>query len=308
MTHMRYWAMMLATAICGGFIAIERFAFAPTAATWIAFGVAIAATVFSLAAFMVALMRQNHGFSGLSGLSVLIAAWTIIAMVVFGKPTAIWLAFADGIALLLVSLRVLALHETTVERVVHALERGSAAEAPARTPMAAPAGSAPSRRLEIAPPMRSWLYWLAHTGLVLGGAFIVLMTFALTAPGAHHASPRWIAFGIAIAATCVALGALLERGLLHDSAGMRDAGRAARRAAVGVTTAALCVPVALIVTMLVYSGGTARWIAFALGCGMIGVSLVAAAIHEITSERVRHELEVGEPSSAPRPAPTVPAA
>ena len=35
MTHMRYWAMTFAVAIGGAFLAIERFAFAPTTAVWI---------------------------------------------------------------------------------------------------------------------------------------------------------------------------------------------------------------------------------------------------------------------------------
>ena len=36
MTHMRYWAMTFAVAIGGAFLAIERFAFAPSNAVWIA--------------------------------------------------------------------------------------------------------------------------------------------------------------------------------------------------------------------------------------------------------------------------------
>ena len=50
--------------------------------------------------------------------------------------------------------------------------------------------------------------------------------------------------------------------------------------------------VALIVTLPIYAGTTARWLAFALGCEVAGASLLALTIHEITSERVRHELEI----------------
>jgi len=60
MTHMRYWAMTFAVAIGGAFVAIERFAFAPSTAAWIAFAVAAAAVVLSLAAALVALLRDNH--------------------------------------------------------------------------------------------------------------------------------------------------------------------------------------------------------------------------------------------------------
>jgi hypothetical protein len=94
MTHMRYWALSVATAAAGGFIAVDRFAFVPQHAIWIAFGVAIAAGVFSLAASAVALVRQNQRFSGLSAVSALIAGFTIIAMRTFTAPTALWLAFA----------------------------------------------------------------------------------------------------------------------------------------------------------------------------------------------------------------------
>lgn len=295
MTHMRYWAMSLATAICGTFLAIERFAFAPSRAVWIAFGVTIAATLFSLAAFLVALLRENHSFSGISGLSAMVAGWTIITTRTFTGPSALWLAFAGGVALLLMALPALALHETTIERVVYSL---APAEAQAGTSSAAsPAsasGRAGARALRISAAMRSWMYWLTHTGLALAGSFVVLLTFAL-GTGHHHASVRWITFGIGIAATCMALGALLERGLASDFAGLRE-GLTGRVGAIMLTAASGAVGVAMIVTMLMLSGSGARWVAFALGCAMAGASLAAAVVHEFTSERVRHELEIATPA------------
>ena len=63
MTHMRYWAMTFAVAIGGAFLATQRFAFAPTSAVWIAVGVAVAAVVLSLAAVLVALLRDSQAFS-----------------------------------------------------------------------------------------------------------------------------------------------------------------------------------------------------------------------------------------------------
>ena len=306
MTLMRYWALCLATAICGGFIAIDRFAFGAHAAAWIAFGVAVGATVFSVAACLLALARENHAFSGLSALSGLIAGWTVIATLVFNAPTAIWLAFASGLALVLVSLRALALHETTVERVVHALERSATLEptpaAPSARPTPATAGHRPARADQLSAPMRSWMYWLAETGIALCGAFVVLLTFALTVPGTAHTSPRWIAFGIGIAGSCLALGAVLSRMLPRGASGLSDAG--GRRATAVAALASIPAPVAMIVTMAIFGGDTARWIAFALGCAMVGMSLIALALHELTTERVRHELEVAEPTRAPQPAGT----
>ena len=155
MTHMRYWAMTFAVAIGGAFMAIERFAFAPTTAVWIAFGVAVAAVVSSLAATLVALLRDNQAFSGLSAISALVAAWTVIATRAFTTPTALWLAFAGGVVLLALSLRALALHETTVERVVHQLDVNGSGETFA---------AIRRRGIEISGTMRSWLHWLGHTG------------------------------------------------------------------------------------------------------------------------------------------------
>lgn len=73
---MRYWTLMLATAVAGAFLAIDRFAFAPPAAKWIAFGVAIGATVLTLVASAAALIGVNHAFSGFSAVAVVAAAWT----------------------------------------------------------------------------------------------------------------------------------------------------------------------------------------------------------------------------------------
>jgi hypothetical protein len=140
------------------------------------------------------------------------------------------------------------------------------------------------------------MYWLTHTGLALAGAFVVLLTFAFTVPGHHHASVRWITFGVGIAATAVALASLLGRALARDFAGPCE-GLSGRLGAIGLTAASMGVGVEMIVTMIVLSGSSARWVAFALGCGMTGVSLVASLIHELTSERVRHELEVAAPAA-----------
>jgi hypothetical protein len=109
-------------ALAGASIAIERFAFGPSQAVWIAFGAAIAAGVFSLAAAAVAILRENHGFSGVSALTALVAGFTVIGTRSSTRQPRCGLAFAGGVAMLLLSLRALALHETTVERVVHQLQ------------------------------------------------------------------------------------------------------------------------------------------------------------------------------------------
>ena len=305
MTQMRYFTLMLATAISGAFLAIERFAFAPHTARWTAFGVAIGATVFSLSAGAVGLARVNRAFSGLSAAAAATAAWTIIAMLLFVAPTAPWLAFAGGVALLALSLAALAVHETTVERVVYALD-GSALD---RTTPAARASmeravslvdgrAAVAPRAAIRPPVSSWVYWVAHTALAATGAFVVLLTFAYSVPGSG-VSLRWLAFAIGVAAAATASAAIVVAALNGVGPRSLDGKPSGRTAALLVSALSTAPAVALIVTMPVFAGTAARWIAFALGCGLAGASLLAMAVHEITSERVRHELEVAAPSLAP---------
>ncbi len=277
MTHMRYWAMTFAVAIGGAFIAIERFAFAPASAVWIAFGVAVAAVVLSLAAVLVALLRDNQAFSGLSAISALVAASTVIATRAFTTPTALWIAFAGGLTLLALSLRALALHETTVERVVHQLEVNGSGETFA---------TIRRRGIEISGTMRSWLHWLGHTGIGLAGAFIVASTFVWPTATAEL-SPRWLAFGVAVGAGTIGLGLLVD-GLLDVQ---RTNMTLPRTIEILLTAATLAVAAALIV--LTAAGvGNLRWWTFGLGAGLAGVSVVASIMHELSSERVRHELEV----------------
>jgi hypothetical protein len=54
--------------------------------------------------------------------------------------------------------------------------------------------------------------------------------------------------------------------------------------------------------MVVLCGVDARSWAFGLGDGLVGISLLASTIHELSSEQVRHELEVANPA-APAPEP-----
>lgn len=220
------------------------------------------------------------------------------------------IAFAAGIALLVVSLRALSLHETTIERVTYALEHGSplaeveSEQAIGSPPEPRPAaiGAAMLRRLEVSAPMRSWTYWLMHTGIAIAGAFIVLMTYALNAPETTYDTLRWLAFGVGVAAAAMALGALLQRIVLRDGPGAVEGEGPGRLAAIALTGTSLAVSAGMVVTMAIYTTSTLRWIAFALGLGLVGASLLAHLIHELTSERVRHELEVSTPARLAQPA------
>jgi hypothetical protein len=283
MTHMRYWAMTFAVAIGGAFLAIARFAFAPATAVWIAFAVAAAAVVSSLAAVLVALLRDNTAFSGVSALSALAGAWTVIATRVFSTPTALWLAFGGGIVLLALSLRALALHETTVEQVVHQLDLDGSGETFA---------TIRRRGIEISGTMRSWLHWLGHTGIGLAGAFVVASTFVWPQPTAEL-SPRWLAFGVAAVAATIGLGLLLDSLLDVRRTNMTGP----RTIEILLAVAAVAVAGAVIV-LTAANISNLRWWTFGLSAGLAGVALVASVVHELSSERVRHELEVAHTTVA----------
>jgi hypothetical protein len=290
MTHIRYWALTMATALAGAFIAIDRFAFTPTNSIHIAFGVSIAAAALSLAATAVALLRENHTFSGTSALSLLVAGFTIIATRVFNGPSALWLAFAGGVVLLLLSLRALALHETTVEQVVHQLELSGSGESTVAV-----------RRtgIEISGTMRSWLYWLSHTGIALAGAFVVASTFIWRHGDTATVSPRWLAFAVGVGAASIGIASLADRVLDADRKGYTPE----RIAAIFLTALAVAGAVALFVVMAaITNANDVRWWAFGLGAGLSGVSLVASIVHELTTERVRHELEVAQGTPEVMPA------
>jgi hypothetical protein len=73
-----------------------------------------------------------------------------------------------------------------------------------------------------------------------------------------------------------------------------DGINAARAAELAVTIAAAG---ALAVTMALHASIDYRWTAFGLGASLVGVLLAASLIHELTSEHVRHELELERPTA-----------
>jgi len=111
--------------VAGAFLTVVSMTWAAgtssTAGTagWTAFGVSIGVTVLAVASagFGRNLTRQvGHGLLGLVGI------WSLVAAVVFTGTAQTWLIFADAIAVGLLALADLAVHEATTERVVHQLE------------------------------------------------------------------------------------------------------------------------------------------------------------------------------------------
>ena len=145
------------------------------------------------------------------------------------------------------------------------------------------------RGIEISGAMRSWLHWLGHTAIGLAGAFIVASTF-IWPHATPELSPRWLAFGVAAVAGTVGLGLLLD--------GLVDVQRTnmtlARTTEILLTTASVAVAAALMVLTAAHGIGNLRWWTFGLGAGLVGASLIASIVHELSTERVRHELEVAQ--------------
>jgi hypothetical protein len=122
MSSGRYWLVTMALALLGGFLIVESLAFAPSTASVIAFAVAIAITLVALGAAALGMLRDSPAFVIPPALCAAIGGWTIVAMNVFSAGTEKWLAFASGCGVLGLAVVALALHEMTVERVVHSLE------------------------------------------------------------------------------------------------------------------------------------------------------------------------------------------
>jgi hypothetical protein len=123
----KYPFLAMANLLGGGFLIVAVFAFAPTTTAWLGFAVSIPLLLLGLAIAYSTLRRgaaagEKIGVSTLGLITAVIAAWTIIASLVFAPGTARWLIFASACAHVLLSMASLVIREITTERVVHHLE------------------------------------------------------------------------------------------------------------------------------------------------------------------------------------------
>jgi hypothetical protein len=105
--------------LAGGFLAVTAVAFAAPAAAWVGFGVFTGLAVLGALGAVLATRTSaqiGHGVLGLVGL------WSLIAALVFSGPALTALLFADALAVVIVALADLVVHELSTERVVHQLE------------------------------------------------------------------------------------------------------------------------------------------------------------------------------------------
>jgi hypothetical protein len=105
--------------VAGAFLTVASMAWAADTAGWTAFGVSAGVTVLAAASAVLAKRgswRLGHGLLGL------VALWSAVAALSFSGTALTWLVFADAIAVGVLALADLAVHEATTERIVHSLE------------------------------------------------------------------------------------------------------------------------------------------------------------------------------------------
>jgi hypothetical protein len=105
--------------VAGAFLTVASMAWASGTAGWTAFGVSAGVTVLAAASAVFAKktsLRVGHG------LISVVALWSLVAALAFSGTALTWLVFADAIALGVLALADLTVHEATTERIVHSLE------------------------------------------------------------------------------------------------------------------------------------------------------------------------------------------
>ena len=105
--------------VAGAFLTVASMAWASGTAGWTAFGVSAGVTVLAAASAVMAKKTSRRIGHGLLGV---VALWSLVAAVAFSGTALTWLVFADAIAVGVLALADLAVHEATTERIVHSLE------------------------------------------------------------------------------------------------------------------------------------------------------------------------------------------
>jgi hypothetical protein len=105
--------------LAAALLVVISMAWSASTAGWTAFGVSTGITVIAAASVAVTRLTSRkigHGLIGLVGL------WSLVAALSFTGTVLTWLVLADAIAVGVLALADLTVHEATEERVVHELE------------------------------------------------------------------------------------------------------------------------------------------------------------------------------------------
>lgn len=107
--------------LAGGFVVVASQAFLAGTVAWLAFGIGIGALVVALTP---AILGERRPLAlGVDGLTAALAAWTIVASMVFSGATVTWLSFAEGLGFVAAMLGGLVLNQV---RIVTAARRSGA--------------------------------------------------------------------------------------------------------------------------------------------------------------------------------------
>jgi hypothetical protein len=113
------FASLLSLAVLAAFLVVATQAFALAVVAWITFGISVATLVLALA--IAGTFRRHLPSLIVGGLAAGVSGWTIVASLVFGTATVMWLGFAAALAIGLLAVAGLIAHELSTERVVHSL-------------------------------------------------------------------------------------------------------------------------------------------------------------------------------------------
>jgi hypothetical protein len=105
--------------VAAAFLTVASMAWSVGPAGWTAFGVSTGIALLAAASAAVSKKTSQRVGHGLLGL---VALWSLVAALAFSGTALTWLVFADAIAVGVLALADLAVHEATTERIVHSLE------------------------------------------------------------------------------------------------------------------------------------------------------------------------------------------
>jgi hypothetical protein len=117
------------------------------------------------------------------------------------------------------------------------------------------------------------------TALVAG--FIVVVTQSFSAP-----TVGWLAFAAGIFFIAMAAGQSIWTTLTH------------RMVQLGIGILGILI----VIESLIATGTTVQWLSFAGALAVVALSLIGLTIHELSTERVVHSLEVSSERNARQPA------
>ena len=104
--------------VAAGFVVVATQSFSSSTAGWIAFGIAIG--ILALAGLAQVDASRGDVQRIIDGIVALVAAWTIVASVVFDGTTSKWLSLGEGLALIGLALAGLTYNEIREQMAVRA--------------------------------------------------------------------------------------------------------------------------------------------------------------------------------------------